>query len=342
VEIQADRLTTSTRKEQKQQRERPNMTNVEQDAWRFRRYSQGKANNVSQAYDYVAEQYGHYADGDGMHDFSAGSDFEHADALVWGAIRTAIEEIASAGRPVLRVLDAGCGPGTWTARAAGYAIRTGISVEVVGCDISREQLDIACRNTAHLEWNGSSAPVLQFLELDLSQPLPWADGTFDLVLSNFAVLNHLSRRDLPRAVRELCRVARYRVLATLRALGSPPTACIVGLDKVQSYYFDGARQELSLALKDGSRHSLTFNLYSAEAIRELFEANATVVDLRGVNLFVARFVPQANWTKGLVERLPARGDLMQKLKELEEPLCRLPGWVDHGTHVLVVAQPKRS
>jgi hypothetical protein len=31
---------------------------------------------------------------------------------------------------------------------------------------------------------------------------------------------------------------------------------------------------------------------------------------------------------------------VNKLKEIEESLCRLPGWIDHGTHVLIVAQPK--
>jgi len=29
---------------------------------------------------------------------------------------------------------------------------------------------------------------------------------------------------------------------------------------------------------------------------------------------------------------------MRELKELEERLCRLPGWVDHGTHILIVAE----
>jgi hypothetical protein len=30
---------------------------------------------------------------------------------------------------------------------------------------------------------------------------------------------------------------------------------------------------------------------------------------------------------------------MHKLKELEERLCRLPAWLDHGTHILIVAEP---
>jgi hypothetical protein len=34
--------------------------------------------------------------------------------------------------------------------------------------------------------------------------------------------------------------------------------------------------------------------------------------------------------------------VIERLKEMEEPLCRLPGWVDHGTHVLLVAHPLRD
>ena len=31
---------------------------------------------------------------------------------------------------------------------------------------------------------------------------------------------------------------------------------------------------------------------------------------------------------------------VEKLREMEEGLCRLPGWIDHGTHVLIVAKSR--
>jgi hypothetical protein len=58
-------------------------------------------------------------------------------------------------------------------------------------------------------------------------------------------------------------------------------------------------------------------------------------------IFLSRFAPDANWTAKLVNGLRDRQDVIRKLKEIEENLCREPGWIDHGTHILIVAQPKR-
>jgi hypothetical protein len=125
----------------------------------------------------------------------------------------------------------------------------------------------------------------------------------------------------------------------LRALASPPTACIVGTEQVRELHEDCGRGRLALVLKDGTRHVLTFNLYSAETLAALFAPHAAIVDLRAIDLFVSRFAPGANWTEILVNRLAGRQQVIERLKEMEEPLCRLPGWVDHGTHVLLVARP---
>jgi hypothetical protein len=159
---------------------------------------------------------------------------------------------------------------------------------------------------------------------------------------HYVVLNHLPKAALPRGAEELCRVAGYRVIATVRALASPPTGCIIGTEHVREYRQDCGRGELRLVLKDGTEHRLTFNLYSAEKLKRVFAAHATVLDLRAVDLFVSRFASDANWTASLVSGLPGREEVLCRLREIEEPLCRLPGWVDHGTHVLIVAQPKQT
>ena len=99
--------------------------------------------------------------------------------------------------------------------------------------------------------------------------------------------------------------------------------------------------ELALELKDGSRHRLTFNLYSAETLKAVFAPYATIVDLRAVDLFLSRFAADAHWTADVVNCLPGRQEVLRSLKALEEPLCRLPSWLDHGTHLLIVAEPSR-
>jgi SAM-dependent methyltransferase len=293
---------------------------------------------IANAYDHAGEDYVSYADGVGLDDPSSGRDrFAHADGIVWKAIRDAIDDLHKAGVPSLRVLDAGCGPGTWLKRIVAYAQDLGLDIEAVGFDISKGQLDIARRRVASCRLDGRWK--ITFLELDLAHPLPWADAYFHIVLSNYVVLNHLPKAVLPRAIEDLCRVASHRVIVSVRSLASPPTGCIIGTEQVCEYHQDCDRGELKILLKDGTEHRLTFNLYSAKTLQALFAAHSRIVDLRAIDLFLSRFAPDANWTADAVNGLPGRAEVMRKLKEIEEPLCRLPGWVDHGTHILMIAEP---
>jgi SAM-dependent methyltransferase len=307
----------------------------------FSRAGLGASEDIANAYDHAGDAYPRYADGDGADEAPAAARSAQADAIVWQAICSTIDALVKEGVSILRVLDAGCGPGTWLRRVAAYARRQGLGVEAVGFDISAGQLDIARKRA---EWLSArladgSGPKLELVQHDLVDPLPWPRRQFHIVLCNFAVLNHLARATLPTAIGELCRVASYRVIATARALASPPTACILGTDQVRELHEDCDRGRLSLVLKDGTRHVLTFNLYSADTLKALFAHHAAIADIRAIDLFVSRFAPDANWTGKLLTRLPGRQDVVRQLKELEEPLCRLPGWIDHGTHVLIVARP---
>ena len=299
---------------------------------------------IASAYDHVGDEYGCYADGEGLEDPSEGpSRFAHADAIVWETIRKTIDQLRAAGVSTLRVLDAGCGPGTWIRRIAAYAHRLGLGVEAIGVDISEGQLEIARKQAESFKARLSEWQV----ETRVLDPRPcrtaalarWAlpPGRVQLRRSQ-----SLPKSALPRVAEELCRVASDRVIATVRALASPPTGCIIGTEQVREYHQDCGRGELALVLKDGTEHLLTFNLYSAETLKALFAPHATVVDLRAIDLFLSRFAPDANWTGNLVNCLPGRQEVVRKLQETEEALCRQAGWVDHGTHVLIVAQPNHA
>lgn len=311
---------------------------------RFRRVNPATPRAIASAYDHVGGEYGSYADGDGLEDPSEGpSRFAHADAIVWETIRKTIDQLRGTGVSTVRVLDAGCGPGTWIRRIAAYAHRQGIDVEATGIDISEGQLEIARGRAQSFKARHPDARwTLEFSHHDLAEPLPWPDGHFHMVVCNYVVLNHLPKSALARAVKELCRVATCRVIATVRALAGPATGCIIGTEKVREYHQDCGRGELKLALKDGTEHLLTFNIYSAETLRTLFSPHATIVDLRAVDLFLTRFAPDANWTGNLVNCMTGRQEVIRKLQESQEALCRQPGWVDHGTHVLIIAQPNQA
>jgi SAM-dependent methyltransferase len=296
------------------------------------------------AYDHVGDGYGCYADGEALDDPCSGTNrFAHPDAIVWETVRKTVDGLRASGLSTLRVLDAGCGPGTWLMRIAAHANRLGLGVEAIGFDIAHAQLEIARNKAASLKARSHGGRLrIEILAHDLSDPLPWPDAHFDIVLCNYVVLNHLPKDVVADAVAELCRVAGHRVIATVRALGSPATACIVGQERVRAYHQDCGRGELSLALKDGTEHRFTFNLYGADVLRAMFAPHATITDLRAVDLFLSRFAADANWTASLLNGLVGREEVLRKLKEIEEPLCRQPGWIDHGTHILIVARPNRS
>jgi SAM-dependent methyltransferase len=301
---------------------------------------------TASAYNYVGNDYGSYADGEGdklnPEPAAAAHRFAHADTIVWQAVRNALDELRKSGASEVRVLDAGCGPGIWTRRIADYANHMGLAATVVGFDISTTQLEIARKETERYlaGFPKGPKPTLEFQERDLSEPLPWAAGSFQLVLCNYTVLNHLIERRLPAAIAELCRVSTGRVIATLRAVGSAPSACIIGMEHVRHYRHDSARGHLALTLDDGSQHRLPMKMYSAQALEAMFLPHADLVDLRAIDLFVNRFAADENWTSSLLDRLPDRPSFVEKLREMEEGLCRLPGWIDHGTHVLIVAKSR--
>lgn len=88
------------------------------------------------------------------------------------------------------VLDVGCGTGV----LAGAAARRGRANRVVGVDPTEAMLAVASRRSDEIEWQLGSA-----------EQLPFADATFDHVVSQFAAMFFVDRA---AAVAEMGRVAR--------------------------------------------------------------------------------------------------------------------------------------
>jgi SAM-dependent methyltransferase len=322
----------------------PNTHGAPSNGRTIRRLSSIKSRAVANAYNHVGGEYGSYADGEELENPSkiAANRYAHGDAIVWETVCRTIDELRSIGVSTLRILDAGCGPGTWIRRIANFAYQVGLGIDAVGVDVSGRQLEIARKQVAKFQGRHSTGGQrVTFRIGDLADPLPWPDGHFHIVLCNY-VLNHLPKDALPRVTEELCRVARYRVITTVRALGGPPTACIVGTEKMREYRYDCGCGELWLTLKDGTQHRLIFNLYSAEMLKSMFAPHATLEELRALDLFLHRFALDLKWTASLVASLPGREEVVRELKEIEDRLCRRVGWIDHGTHILIVARPSHA
>ena len=99
-----------------------------------------------------------------------------------------------ARRPRQHVLDLGCGDGN---HFPLYLRHVGAGGTVTGLDREAKLLEQARR--AH------GAPNLELVQASMDEPLPFADGTFDLAFSNFAIYN--ARQPL-FTLRELRRVLR--------------------------------------------------------------------------------------------------------------------------------------
>jgi SAM-dependent methyltransferase len=127
--------------------------------------------------------------GDNDYDTLATNYAEHADNNAYNAHYERPASLALVGNPAgLRVLDAGCGPGTHAAALIdGGATVTGLDSSAAMLAVARERL----------------GPDVPLHRADLADPLPLPDAAFDLVLASL-VLHYL--RDWVPTLREFRRV----------------------------------------------------------------------------------------------------------------------------------------
>jgi len=99
--------------------------------------------------------------------------------------------VADAARlqPGQRVLDVACGTGVLAREAAS---RVGSSGRVIGLDASPGMIAVAAERAPHIEWRCGSA-----------ESLPFPDGSFDAVVSQFGLMFFADRS---QAIREMMRV----------------------------------------------------------------------------------------------------------------------------------------
>jgi len=182
-------------------------------------------------------------------------------------------QLGLAGNP-REILDLGCGDGRATAEITARLVSARIS-GLEGHEPTRTE---AC------------ARGIDAVNGDLEQRLPFADDSFDAVISN-QVIEHLS--DTDNFVSEIRRVLRPGGLAIVAtenlASWHNVGALILGFQPFSSANYSTRRyplgnplalhSQLGEELRDGMMHR---RIFTVRALRELFEAHGfDVVDVRG-------------------------------------------------------------
>ncbi|MEN6371796.1 MAG: methyltransferase domain-containing protein [Armatimonadota bacterium] len=130
------------------------------------------------------------------------TDLEIANRWMGGRM-TLLRHLLPKIEKVNSVLDVGCGPADMLRAIADESRRRDLKISLTGVDINPEVLVSArsrCKGYAEMSFIEASAASL-----------PFADESFDVVISSL-LLHHLSQAEAVKALSEMARVARTRVI----------------------------------------------------------------------------------------------------------------------------------
>ena len=294
--------------------------------------------DVADIYNDAGDAYAVYADGDPSEPFAFDGMHAYADRCVWAVFGKKLIDLRASGASSVKLLDAGCGPGTWLRRLVIRAHALGFStITARGFDIAQAQIQrarLAARNLSDLP-----GVNLTFDVADLADRLPESDASVDLTLCLYSALSHLPVASLKDISAEIARVTSGHFITTVRPVGSTPTAFIDSVENVRRLKQDHVRDRCEIDLSDGRRLAFGFHLFTAVELRNHFSGCFDIEDLRGLDLFHCRFTPDSRWN-------PVRslGDspLADELDLLEKACAARPEFMDRAAHLLLIARSRRA
>jgi SAM-dependent methyltransferase len=291
------------------------------------------ANEAAQAYDAVGETYLRYADGDPRALFEFSSRYGFADREIWRRIDARLVALRSSGRTSIRILDAGCGPGTWLMRCALRARALGfIEIDGLGFDISPAMVDLATQAAARLD---DPAIRLDLRVADIVED-PFFEGYADIVLCLYGVLNHLPVTQHQAVAASLAGVGDA-LFVTVRTVGSLPSIFVAGIEQARDFRQDNVEDRLEIDLLDGRHLEFPSHLFTADEFQALFAAHGVIVERAGLDLFHGRFAPDHRWNpQGMADTAFRAG-----LERLEHLCASDPCFIDRAAHVLLQVERAR-
>lgn len=144
---------------------------------------------------------------------------------------------------------------------------------------------------------------------------------------------------MPDISKEIARVTSGYFITTVRPIGSTPTAFIDSIEKVRQLKQDHVRDRCEIDLSDGRHIAFSFRQSTAVELLNYFAGGFDIDDLRGLDLFHSRFMPDPRWNP--VFR-PSDSRLADELARREEAYATSPKFMDRATHLLLVARNRQA
>jgi SAM-dependent methyltransferase len=293
---------------------------------------------IATAYNQAGDEYITYADGSPTLLFAFDGRYGYGDRRIWELLDTRLRALRVSGADTVRILDLGCGPGTWLRRVVTRAREFGFRHIIArGFDIAEDQIRRARELSETLR--SRRGVDLSFEIGDICERYPEADASVDLCLCLCGVLNHLPASDLRPVLREIGRVTRGDFVTTVRAIGSTPTVYVGAVEDARSFQQDNLNNRLEVEFQNGRRISLNSHLFDAAELRALFTPVFAIKDLFGIDLFHGRFAEDSRWNP---KHCKATDKFRSELDRLEKIYCREAGFIDHATHLLLMATPREK
>jgi SAM-dependent methyltransferase len=293
---------------------------------------------IATAYNQAGDKYLAYADGDPDRLYAFDGQYSHGDRCIWELLDTKLRALRAAGATSIRILDLGCGPGTWLRRVVTRARVLGFdSISARGFDIADAQV----RRARELATDLSNLPGvrLSFEIGDIFEPLAESDTSVDLCVCLCAVLNHIPTPDLSAVLAEVARVTAGCFVTTVRAVGSTPTVYVDAIEQARRFRQDNLTNRLDVEFQDGHRVSLNSHLFSAAELRSLVAPHLDIDDIRGIDLFHGRFAADPRWNP---RDTGTHSQFCGELDQLEKAYCRDAEFIDHATHLLLVGRRRKA
>jgi ubiquinone/menaquinone biosynthesis C-methylase UbiE len=253
-------------------------------------------------------------------------EWDRHDKSASGRVSLAVHNdlLAELVQPGDLVLDAGAGPGRFTIELA----RLGARVHV--CDLSPGQLEL---NREKVTEAGHEGAVVARDVLDVCDLSSLASGSFDAVVCFGGPLSY-ARDRAPDALAELARVTKpggHVLVSVMSTLGAMRAFLPLVFDEHRRFGPEHTEHIfLTGELDRETNRGHEMRMFRWSEIAELCAAHGRIVVSAAANYLTAGADP------ALIEGLSE--DEWQRLLSWERRLCREPGVLDSGTHILVAFQ----